>query len=59
MSGATAWKPASASAFSCQRHEYQDFGKAVAHQDERAGSRLGEMDANAVRLDYPVCDLRH
>ena len=28
-------------------------------EDERPGARLGEMDANAVRLDRPVCDLRH
>jgi hypothetical protein len=27
-------------------------------EDERPGARLGEMDANAVRLDRPVCDLR-
>ena len=35
------------------------FRKAVAHQDERSFSRLGEMDADAVRLDRPMCDLGH
>jgi hypothetical protein len=31
----------------------------VAHQDERPLSRLGEMDADAVRLDGLMCDLGH
>jgi hypothetical protein len=35
------------------------FRKAVAHQDERRLSRLGEMDADAVCLDRPMCDPCH
>ena len=41
------------------RHEYQTLGKAMTEKDERPGARLGEVNANAVRLDRPVCDLRH
>src|SRR5208337_5119949 len=35
------------------------FGKAVAEDDERAFARLGEMDADSIRLDRPMCDLGH
>src|ERR1700733_11630095 len=35
------------------------LGKAVAEDDERAFALLGHMQANAVRLDHPMRDLRH
>ena len=35
------------------------FGKAVAEDDERAFARLGEMDADFVCLDRPMCDFGH
>ncbi len=35
------------------------FRKPVAEQDERPFARLRQMDADSVRLDRPMCDLRH
>jgi hypothetical protein len=35
------------------------FRKTVTQDDERAAAGFGEVDANAVRLDRPVCDFGH
>ncbi len=35
------------------------FGKAVTEDDERPGTRLRQRDADSVRLDRPMRDLRH